>query len=60
MQWKNSFADNKNYIMKFHKDGQLPKLSEKEWAAIYDFVYHHAHDSHNPEDCMGNAGALVQ
>jgi cytochrome c5 len=60
MQWENNFADKRAYIMKFHQAGEIKKLSEKQWAAIYDFVYHHAHDSDNPEDCMGNEGAMVR
>lgn len=60
VQWKNSFADNREYILKFHKPEDIAALSEREWDAVYDFVYHHAYDSDNPEDCMGNAGALVR
>ncbi|PLX69459.1 MAG: cytochrome C [Denitrovibrio sp.] len=58
-QWKNSFANNRNYILKFHTKGEVDKINSKQWEAIYDFVSHHAHDSNNPEDCMGATGALV-
>ncbi len=59
-QWKNSFADNKAYIFKFHNNNELKHITENQWEAIYDFVFHHAHDSDNPEDCMGNNGELVR
>lgn len=59
MQWKNSFADDMSYIKKFHNAGDF-KISDQEKDAIYDFVYHHAHDSDNPEDCMGSTGELVR
>lgn len=59
-QWENSFANDKDYIRKFHKEGSFGDLSEKDWNAIFDFVYHHSHDSNNPEDCMGNKGELVR
>jgi len=59
-QWKNSFSNDKVYIINFHKKGELPDLDDKEWNAIYDFVFHHSHDSNNPEDCMGNKGELVR
>ena len=60
LQWKNNFANDKEYIRKFHQAGELKRFTQKQWDAIYEFVFNHAHDSDNPEDCMGSDGELIQ